>query len=123
MHFFVADAANSSLPNGYDVAMCSLFLHHLTNDEAESFLRKMAAAACQLVLVNDLRRSMTGLALAYVGTRLLSRSPVVHIDGALSVRAAFTLAEVRELAERAGLRGAIVMRQWPYRYLLTWRRP
>jgi hypothetical protein len=75
------------------------------------------------VLVNDLSRSRTGLFLALVGTRLLSTSDVVRVDGPLSVKAAFTPAEARALAERAGLRGAKVMRRWPCRWLLTWERP
>jgi hypothetical protein len=81
----------------------------------------MAAAARRLVLINDLRRSAGGWLLAYVGTRLLSASPVVHTDGPRSVAAAFTPVELRQLAERAGLAGATVVRRWPFRLLLTWR--
>jgi SAM-dependent methyltransferase len=121
--FVVADALMEPLPVGYDVVMCSLFLHHLSDVEAEGFLRRAAAAARRLVLVNDLRRSSVGFLLAWVGSRVLSRSPIVHIDGPLSVRAAFTPAEVRDLARRAGLDGAVVKQRWPCRYLLTWRRP
>jgi 2-polyprenyl-3-methyl-5-hydroxy-6-metoxy-1,4-benzoquinol methylase len=122
VQFSVADALMEPLPAGYDVVMCSLFLHHLSDVEAEQFLRRVSAAARRLVLVNDLRRSAVGFLLAWVGSRVLSRSPVVHIDGPLSVRAAFTPAEVRDLARRAGLDGAVAMRRWPSRYLLTWRR-
>jgi hypothetical protein len=60
--------------------------------------------------------------LACAGTRLLSRSPVVHVDGPRSVAAAFTPAEALDLAQRAGLTGATVVRRWPCRFLLTWRR-
>ena len=54
------------------------------------------------------------------GSRLLTRSPIVHVDGPLSVRAAFTVAEARQLAERAGLSGATIRRHWPQRFLLSW---
>jgi hypothetical protein len=83
----------------------------------------MAETAGRLVLVNDLNRSLTGLVLAHVATRLLTLSSVVHADGPRSVRAAFTPNEVRALAERAGLSGAVVARRWPCRWLLTWRWP
>jgi 2-polyprenyl-3-methyl-5-hydroxy-6-metoxy-1,4-benzoquinol methylase len=122
LRFSVADALNQSLPEDYDVVMCSLFLHHLSDEEAEAFLKRAAAAARCLVLVNDLRRCASGWLLAFAGSRVLSRSPIVHIDGPLSVRAAFTPAEVRDLAHRAGLTGATVTRSWPCRFLLTWRR-
>ncbi|HEX5270847.1 MAG TPA: methyltransferase domain-containing protein [Gemmataceae bacterium] len=122
VRFFVADALAGDLPAGYDALVCSLFLHHLTEDQALGLLRRMAAAA-GLVLVNDLRRSRAGLLLALVGTHLLSLSPVVHTDGPRSVEGAFTIAEARALADRAGLAGATVERRWPCRFLLTWVRP
>jgi SAM-dependent methyltransferase len=123
VHFFKADALGGDLRAGYDAVVCSLFLHHLTEDQAVRLLRRMAAAAGRLVLVNDLVRSRPGLLLARVGTRLLSRSPVVHVDGPRSVEGAFTVEEARRLAERAGLAGATAARRWPCRFLLSWVRP
>jgi hypothetical protein len=86
-------------------------------------LRRMADAAGRLVLVNDLCRGATGLALAHLACRLLTRSPVVHTDGPRSVAAAFTPTELAGLAAEAGLTGATVTRHWPCRMLLSWRRP
>ena len=77
------------------------------------------ADTARLVLVNDLERSAPNFAMVYAASRLVSRSPVVHVDALLSVRAAFTPGEVRALAERAGLTGATVVRRWPCRLLLT----
>jgi 2-polyprenyl-3-methyl-5-hydroxy-6-metoxy-1,4-benzoquinol methylase len=121
--FFEWDALKGPLPAGYDIITCSLFLHHLDDEPAVDLLRRMAAAARLLVLVNDLERSVAGLMLAYVGTRLLSASTVVHVDGPLSVAAAFTRREALALASRAGLEAVTVERRWPCRFLLTWARP
>jgi SAM-dependent methyltransferase len=121
VRFFVHDALGGPLPSGYDAVMCSLFLHHLDDADAGTLLGRMAAAA-PLVLVNDLERGLTELTLTYLATRLLSRSDVVHTDGPLSVRAAFTLPEIRALAATAALTGAVVARRWPCRFLLTWGR-
>jgi SAM-dependent methyltransferase len=122
VRFFPADALSGELPGNYDALVCSLFLHHLTEDQAIALLRRMGAAAGRLVLVNDLVRSRLGLLLARVGTRLLSLSPIVHGDGPRSVEGAFTIAEAQGLAARAGLDGATVEPCWPCRFLLTWRR-
>jgi 2-polyprenyl-3-methyl-5-hydroxy-6-metoxy-1,4-benzoquinol methylase len=122
VHFFQWDVLAGPFPDNYDVVMCSLFMHHLEEDQAIQVLNHMAQAARHLVLVNDLCRNLPGLLLAYLGTRVLSASPVVHTDGPLSVRAAFTPSEARQLAQRAGLEGATVQRCWPFRWLLTWRR-
>jgi hypothetical protein len=128
--FFSADALADPLPSGpdggcpdgYDVVLTSRFLHHLDDHDAEMLLALMARRARQLVLVNDLIRSPLGYGLAWAGTRLLSRSWIVHTDGPRSVQGAFQLAEVAAMAERAGLRGASLRRCWPERYLLSWSR-
>jgi 2-polyprenyl-3-methyl-5-hydroxy-6-metoxy-1,4-benzoquinol methylase len=122
VHYFELDAVHAALPTDYDVIMSSLFLHHLREDEAIDLLRRMAEAASCMVLVNDLVRSRTGFVLAWIGTRLLSASQVVHLDGPRSVRGAFTVPEARTLAERAGLHDATVEERWPCRFLLTWSR-
>ena len=124
VELFCADAlATPATTDRVDVVFCSLFLHHLPDADAERLLALMAQRARHLVLVNDLIRSRLGYALAWAGTRLLSRSWVVHTDGPLSVRAAFQPAEVLAMAERAGLAGAALQRCWPERYLLHWERP
>ena len=122
VEFFELDVRRDPLPAGYDVVVSSLFLHHMDTDEAPAFLAGMRRAAGRWVVVDDLVRSTGGLFLATLATRLLSRSPVVHADGPRSVRAAFTIPEVRRMAAAAGLAGARVQRCWPSRYVLTWRR-
>ena len=106
-----------------DVVVSSLFLHHLDDAEARAMLAACAAAARCGVVVSDLIRSRIGLALAVAGTTLLSRSHVVRTDGPLSVRAARTPAEYRDLFTAAGLPGATVRRVWPERVIVEWWRP
>jgi 2-polyprenyl-3-methyl-5-hydroxy-6-metoxy-1,4-benzoquinol methylase len=120
--YFQADALADPLPGDYDVLLHSLFLHHLDTEEALRLLRRMGAAARKLVLISDLIRSPLGYGLAWAACRLLSRSAIVHHDGPVSVQGAFRLQEVAELATAAGLKGAVISRCWPERYLLQWRR-
>jgi 2-polyprenyl-3-methyl-5-hydroxy-6-metoxy-1,4-benzoquinol methylase len=122
LSFFQADVLNPPLPEGYDVLTCSLFLHHLEEEQAVALLRRAAAAARKLVLINDLRRGRLAWLTAWVATRVLTTSPVVHTDGPLSVAAAFTIPEALELARRAGLAGTTAVPRWPFRFLLTWQR-
>jgi len=121
VRFIQVDVLRDPWPSGFDVVHCSLFLHHLADDAAIATLRRMGESAGQLVVVSDLRRTDLGYLFAWVGCRLLSRSHVFHVDGALSVSGAFTSDEARALAERAGLLGAIIQDCWPQRFLLTWR--
>jgi 2-polyprenyl-3-methyl-5-hydroxy-6-metoxy-1,4-benzoquinol methylase len=122
VRFFRLDALRDPLPADFDVLSCSLFLHHLAEEDAVGLLRRMSQAARRMVVVNDLVRSRLGYVLAWAGCRLLSRSPVVHWDGPASVAAAFSVSEARALADRAGMNGALLTRRWPERFLLTWSR-
>jgi hypothetical protein len=85
-------------------------------------LQRLAAAARRLVLVSDLRRTRLGYWMAHVVGRVLTRSPVVRIDGPLSVAAAWSLPEVDRLAQQAGWQGYHLRRVWPERFLLSWVR-
>lgn len=110
--------------DAFDFAMCSTALHHF--DARADLLRvlgEMHRVARVGGLVNDLRRSRP----AYVGARLLAvtfwrRHPVTAHDGPLSVRRAFTRAELADLARAAGLPGARAHRHEPFRVALTWER-
>jgi 2-polyprenyl-3-methyl-5-hydroxy-6-metoxy-1,4-benzoquinol methylase len=120
--FSLLNALEEPLPRGYHIVSCSLFLHHLDESQVIRLLGKMADAATEAVLINDLQRSWLGLGLAWIGCRLLTRSPVVHIDGPRSVAAAFAVSEICSLASRSGLDGATVRQHWPQRWLLAWRK-
>ena len=118
---FTADAlAKPTDHNSFDVVYCTLFAHHLDELDVVRLLEVMALRSRKLVLVDDLIRSRLGFALAWIGTRLLSRSWVVHTDGPLSVRAALQPDEMKSIAMQAGLNNAQIKRSWPERYLLKW---
>ncbi len=119
--FEVRDVLTASLPP-CDVAVSSLFLHHLDDDPACRLLESMATSARRGIVVSDLLRSRLGLGLAVVGTMLLSSSRVARIDGPRSVRAARTPAEYRRLLATAGLGAATIRRVWPERVEIVWRR-
>ena len=123
VEFRTLDVLADPLPEGFDACICSLFLHHLDEADAVRLMSRMAESTPQLVLVNDLVRSRVGYGLAVLATRLLTRSHVVHVDGPLSVAAAFTPSEAMQLAEQAGWHGVTLSRHWPCRFLLTWKRP
>jgi SAM-dependent methyltransferase len=122
IHFFEWDVVQRGLPGSYDIVASSLFLHHLDEEQAVKLLQAMSRAT-RLLLINDLVRSRPGYLLAYLGTRLLSASDVVHFDGPCSVEGAFTVDELLALARRAGLDGARVTKHWPCRMLLEWEHP
>jgi ubiquinone/menaquinone biosynthesis C-methylase UbiE len=91
MFFVQADARQLPFRNkAADLAFCSLALHHFAEKDALTVLREMArvgrhAAFCIWLL-----------------TTFIIRDPMVRHDARLSVRRAFTNAEMKSLAHRAG---------------------
>ncbi len=73
--------------------------------------------------MDDLERSRLALSLIWLGTRVLSRSHVFHVDGPRSVHAAFRQQELADLAHRAGLKGARLQKRFPFRLILIWKKP
>jgi SAM-dependent methyltransferase len=116
-----ADALALPFADGeFHIALCSTALHHFDEPEAVAVLRELDRVASHGVVVGDLLRSRAGL----LGARLLAatlwrRHPITRHDGPVSVRAAFTPAELRGLAAAAGLAGARVRAHPPFRLSLV----
>ncbi len=120
--FFRLNVIEEALPSHYDVMMCSLFTHHLDEDDVVLLLSKMGAASRLGVLVNDLVRSSFNLFLVTLSTRIFCKSKVVRFDGPASVRAAYTVDEMESMALKGGLQQIVVTEHFPCRLLLESRR-
>lgn len=97
-------------------AFSSLFFHHFGSDSNRAIVGEMRRVASQGVVVVDLRRSLI-LRLA-IGPllRLVGAGSIARNDGHLSVRCAWSLAQVRtcQLHDLGRLR-----RRFPFRFALT----
>lgn len=116
------DVVRQPLPEGFDVLTCSLFLHHLSEADAQNLLAEMGRVAGHLVVVSDLERSDWNWWLVHAGFWVTLAPRIVRIDGDRSIRAAFSLPELRRLAEAAGLDDATIRRVRPARQCLVWNR-
>ena len=111
------DCVANGLPDGFDLVVCSLFMHHLDDAQTGRLLQAMQASAQQALIVCDLERSWMNLALVKLASRLVSRSYVVHHDAAASIRGAYTCNEFAGIARRALARPIKVQRLFPCRFL------
>ncbi|MGX7952120.1 methyltransferase domain-containing protein [Tsuneonella sp. HG249] len=100
---------------GWDCVVSSLVAHHMTRAQLVAFLRFMEAEARLGWFVNDLHRH----GFAYTGWPLLSGlmrwHPIVRHDGHLSIARSYRPAEWPPLLSEAGVDGARVFRQFPFR--------
>jgi 2-polyprenyl-3-methyl-5-hydroxy-6-metoxy-1,4-benzoquinol methylase len=96
-----ADAVRDALPSA-DVAISVCLAHHLSEVEVGELIRNTGRSCRRLILV-DLVRHRLPLTLFRIFVAPFF-SPLAVSDGMLSVRRAFTPAELAAIAKRAGVR-------------------
>lgn len=106
----------------FDLAVSSLFLHHLPPGQSVRFAREALRVCGTAVLVHDLIRNPVHLALAYAGVPLY-RSRVTRNDAPASVWQAYTPEEVAGFFRLAGAAEVQVQQQYLYRMGVLARKP
>ena len=103
----------------FDYVFCSLFTHHLLDEQVVQVLREMSRVAKRRLFVIDLHRHPVAYFLYTVPGKIVLHNRLVRHDGALSILRGFKSDELRELAQRAGLRNIRVERHFPFRLVLS----
>jgi SAM-dependent methyltransferase len=113
------DALSLPFPDRtFDATICLQTLHHFDDPCAVAVLRELARVSNELVVVSDLRRSLSTYAAARGLAVLYWRNAMTRHDGPRSVRAAFTPPELLALARRAGPEEWQVRAHGPFRLVL-----
>ena len=109
IHLEQADAR--ALPfasQAFDVVTCSLALHHFDPSDAVLVLRHMDRLCRTGFIVNDLRRGAIGYGASWFASRVTTRNRLTRHDAPLSIRRAYTPAELRLLLDEADVRNVDV---------------
>jgi 2-polyprenyl-3-methyl-5-hydroxy-6-metoxy-1,4-benzoquinol methylase len=101
IHFHCADLLQWVSTEPYDVVLCSLALHHFSEDDAVRVLGRCRELSRGAVLVADLRRARWLSAAIWLVTTVVHREHMTKVDARLSAARAFSFAEMRDLAQRA----------------------
>ncbi len=91
---------NASEP--YDLVLCTLALHHFSENDAVRVLQRCREFSRKFVLVSDLRRGLLATVGVWILTATMFREPMTKYDGRISAARAFSFAEMNLLAQRAG---------------------
>lgn len=86
----------------YDLVLCTLVLHHFSNEDAVRVLERCRSLSHKFVLVSDLRRGPFLTGGVWFLTEFIFREPMTKYDGRLSAARAFSFSEMNQLARRAG---------------------
>ena len=100
--FFEGNVFEWSASEPYDLVLCTLALHHFSEDDAVRLLQHARELSRQFVLVSDLRRGWLATIGVWLLTATIFREPMTKYDGRVSAARAFSFSEMAELARRAG---------------------
>ncbi|MGI8962769.1 MAG: methyltransferase domain-containing protein [Bryobacteraceae bacterium] len=90
-------------PESFDYVLCSLFLHHFSDEQVIGLLRCFYGLARRALLVCDLERHIVSYCFLPLTRWFFGWKRITLHDGPASVRAAFRSNELLALANRAGL--------------------
>jgi len=86
----------------YDLVLCTMALHHFSDDEAVRVLQRCRDLSRKFVLVSDLCRGWFGTIGVHLLTAIMFSEPMTKHDARLSIARAFSFSEMNQLARRAG---------------------
>lgn len=118
----VADALALPFPQGaFDVVSSNLMVHHFEPQTVLQVVSEALRVARKAMLINDVIRSRTHLALTYAGLPLF-RSRLTRHDAPASVRRAYTLEEMRAILSRTSARRVDISTHYLYRIgVVLWK--
>ena len=105
--------------NTIDIIHCSLFCHHLHDDELRELFSLIHTKTMIGFVINDLRRNRLAYYCVYVLTRLLNGSVLSRNDGPLSVLRGFKSDELCDFIKQAQITDYSIHRKWAFRFLIV----
>ena len=100
--FVEANLLEWESPEPYDIVLCTMALHHFSEEDAVRVLRRCRELSRKFVLVSDLRRTWFGTVGVQLLTATIFREPMTQHDARLSMARAFSSSELHQLSRQAG---------------------
>lgn len=101
-----------------DIIHCSLFCHHLKDEELVELFGYLDRYSKLGFIINDLHRHWFAYHSIKFLTRILNGSTLVKNDAPLSVLRGFKKKELEQLLEKAGVKNYEMKWKWAFRYLV-----
>lgn len=122
IRYFTGDVFGFDPGHKIDIVICSLFTHHLTDEQLVQFLRWINAQAHQGWFINDLHRHPLPWHFIKLATGAFSRNRLIRNDAAVSVARSFTRQDWQQLLAQAGVDDVCIRWHFPFRLCLSSRK-
>jgi 2-polyprenyl-3-methyl-5-hydroxy-6-metoxy-1,4-benzoquinol methylase len=103
------------IPN-CDIAVCTLFLHHFSNERIEQLLNILLKKTNNGLVVNDLQRSGIAFNLFKVLSKLFLKTKTAKYDGLVSIARGFKKSELELISKKIPNKQSEIHWRWAFRY-------
>ena len=100
----------------FDIGLCTLFLHHFSNEDIHIILQKVLNCSKVGVVVNDLHRSRLAFWLFKVIRYWILKTKIARHDGLVSVARGFKSNELESIAKQIKNCESEIRWKWAFRY-------
>lgn len=100
-----------------DIVLCSLTLHHFSENELPLLVRKFAGIARLGIIINDLQRNKLAYYLFKAFSRIFIKTKIAKQDGLISIRRGFSRKELQQLSAALPNLQHQIRWRWIFRYL------
>jgi len=98
----------------FDIALCTLFLHHFEDKVVIDFLKKTYIQSSTGLVINDLHRHPIAYFLFWIVATIIG-NPMVKTDGLISILRGFKRNELDHISKTLKFKNSITWR-WAFRY-------
>ncbi len=103
------------IPN-CDIALCTLFLHHFSNEEIEIILNTFLTKTKIGLIINDLHRSKQAFNLFKIVSKLFLKTKTASHDGLVSIARGFKKQELVDISRKIPNQISSIQWRWAFRY-------
>ncbi|NNM19022.1 MAG: methyltransferase domain-containing protein [Croceitalea sp.] len=111
------DLFDTSLPLQCDILLCTLTLHHFTDEQIHCFAKRFADLAKIGVVINDLHRSKIAYVLFNLFSIFFIKTRIGKLDGLVSIARGFTKNNLKAFAKQLPKYRHSIQWKWAFRYV------
>jgi 2-polyprenyl-3-methyl-5-hydroxy-6-metoxy-1,4-benzoquinol methylase len=100
----------------YNIVLCTLTLHHFTNEQILYIMRIFHTNATIGIVINDLHRSTVAYRLFQLIGFVFSLNTMSREDGQVSILRGFKKNELKEFSKKLNLNNYTINWKWAFRY-------
>lgn len=100
----------------YDIVLCTLTLHHFTNEQILNIITIFKDKASMGIIINDLHRSKLAYRLFKIICILFNLKKMPREDGLVSILRGFKKKELEEFSKKLNLLNYTIDWKWAFRY-------